>query len=83
MFILAIATSIDALAVGLTFSMLQIAILFPAIVIGLVAFAMTALGMHLGRVVSSFAKLGAEAEIVGGLVLIGIGINILWSHGVF
>jgi putative Mn2+ efflux pump MntP len=81
--VLSIATSIDALAVGLSFSMLKIAIVFPAIVIGLVAFAMTAIGMHLGRVVSSFTKLGAEAEIVGGIVLIGLGINILWSHGVF
>lgn len=80
---LSIATSIDALAVGLSFSLLQMAIIFPALVIGLVAAVMTVIGIRLGRFAGSFSKLGAEAEIFGALVLLGIGVHILKSHGVF
>jgi putative Mn2+ efflux pump MntP len=80
---LSIATSIDALAVGLSFSVLKIAILWPAVIIGIVAGVMTTIGIRFGRTVGDFTRLGAEAEIVGGVVLLGIGVNILRSHGVF
>jgi len=80
---LSIATSIDALAVGLSFSLLKIAIMVPALIIGVVAAVMTVVGIRLGRFAGSFSSLGAEAEIFGGLVLLGIGVHILKSHGVF
>jgi putative Mn2+ efflux pump MntP len=80
---LSTATSLDALAVGLSFSMLKIAILTPALIIGLVACVLTIIGVHVGRLAGAYAKLGMEAEIVGGCVLLGIGINILRIHGVF
>jgi len=75
---LSIATSIDALAVGLSLAFLKVAILYPSCVIGIVAFAMTwvgvAFGERLGRV------FGKKVEIAGGLILIGIGIKILLEH---
>jgi len=76
--ILSVATSIDALAVGLSFAFLKIPILYPSIIIGIVAFIMTAIGMffgeRLGRIV------GKRVEVVGGLILIGIGVKILIDH---
>lgn len=81
--LLSIATSIDALAVGLSFAVLNISIWFPALVIGVVATALTAFGLHLGCLVGSTSRLGARAEIVGGLVLVAIGAKILYEHGVF
>lgn len=83
MVMLSVATSIDALAVGLTFSMLNIAIWWPALVIGLVALLLTAIGLHLGRMLHCATRLGAGVEIMGGLVLLGIGVKILHEHGVF
>ena len=83
MVVLAVATSIDALAVGLSFAILKVDVWFPALIIGLVAGVFTALGIHLGRFVGSTSKLGAKVEIAGGLVLIVIGLNILHQHGVF
>jgi putative Mn2+ efflux pump MntP len=83
MIMLSFATSIDALAVGLSMSMLQIAIWRPALIIGIVALTFTAIGIHLGRIVGANFKLDKYAEIIGGLVLIGIGVRILWEHGVF
>lgn len=77
---LSVATSIDALAVGLTISMLQVAIWFPALVIGLVAGAFTVLGLYLGKTVGAAERLSPVAEVLGGMVLIGIGINILYEH---
>ena len=80
---LSIATSIDALAVGLSLSMLKIAIWFPALVIGLVAALFTAAGIRLGKAAGAASHLSSYAEIIGGLVLIAIGLNILRTHGVF
>jgi manganese efflux pump family protein len=77
---LSIATSIDALAVGFSFSILKAKILFPAVIIGIVCFLMTVTGMAFGKVL---AKLfGKKVEIFGGLVLITIGIKILIDHWV-
>ena len=78
--LLSIATSIDALAVGFSFSILKNPILFPAVIIGMVCFAMTTVGMIFGKVL---AKLfGRKVEIFGGLVLIAIGVKILIDHGI-
>lgn len=79
--ILSIATSIDALAVGLSLAMIKVEIWYAAITIGLVTLTMTTIGMILGnRIGRGFSK---GMEIAGGLVLIGIGINILVTHGTF
>lgn len=80
---LSIATSIDALAVGLSFSMLKLSVWFPAIVIGLVCFGLTWLGLLLGKSLCQAEALAKRAELVGGLVLLGIGVKILFDHGVF
>jgi putative Mn2+ efflux pump MntP len=80
--LLSIATSIDALAVGLSLSVLGVSIWFPALVIGLVALAFTAAGLHLGRLVGRVRTLSQVSNALGGLVLIGIGLRILWEHGV-
>lgn len=75
---LAVATSIDALAVGVSMAFMDVKIGVAATVIGLVAFALSVVGGLAGR------KLGGlfqqKAELVGGLVLIGIGIKILVEH---
>ena len=80
---LSVATSIDALAVGLSFAFIQTDILLPALTIGIVASLLTALGLHLGRMLRHADRFGSAAEIGGGLVLIGIGFKILHSHNVF
>lgn len=78
LFTLTVATSIDALAVGLGFSVLQVSIWLPALIIGLMAAAMTVLGLQIGcRVGLVFGK---RMEILGGLILIIIGLNILRQH---
>jgi putative Mn2+ efflux pump MntP len=80
---LSVATSIDSLAVGLSFALLKVEVWLPALVIGLIAALLTGLGLHLGRLVKSAARLGTATEVAGGLVLIGIGLSILHQHGVF
>lgn len=81
--VLSVATSIDALAVGLSFALLKADILLPALIIGFIASLLTALGLHLGKILRHASRLGTLAEIGGGLVLIGIGVKILSDHGVF
>lgn len=76
--VLSIATSIDALAVGLSLGMLGVRIWYPATIIGIVAAVLTAAGMHLGRPLG--ARFGHRMELVGGLILIGIGVRILAGH---
>jgi len=76
--LLSVATSIDALAVGFSFSILKNQILFPAVIIGIVCFLMTVTGMIFGKVLAKI--FGKKVEIFGGLVLIGIGIKILIDH---
>jgi putative Mn2+ efflux pump MntP len=75
---LSIATSIDALAVGFSFSVLKNPILFPAIIIGIACFIMTIIGMIFGKVLARI--FGKKVEIFGGLVLIAIGVKILIDH---
>jgi len=76
--LLSIATSIDALAVGFSFSLLKTQIIIPAVIIGVVCFAMTAVGMLFGKVLAGI--FGKKVEIFGGAVLIAIGIKILIDH---
>lgn len=76
--VLSVATSIDALAVGLSFAFLKTPILEASVIIGVVCFLMTATGMVFGRKLGKF--LGRRAELLGGLVLIGIGVKIMMEH---
>jgi len=78
---LSIATSIDSLAVGLSFAVLKISVWLPALVIGIVAALLTAVGLRLGCLLGSASRLGAKVEIAGGLVLIAIGLKIMHEHG--
>ncbi len=76
--ILSVATSIDALAVGLSLAMIGSTIAGPALIIGLVAGALTIVGMALGRRIGTLW--GKRVEIVGGLILIAIGVKIVIEH---
>lgn len=76
--ILSLATSIDAFAVGLSFAFIHVGILYPALVIGIVAFLMTVLGVRISHLLGRW--LGKRAELLGGLILILIGIEILFEH---
>jgi manganese efflux pump family protein len=76
--VLALATSIDALAVGITFAMVKTAIVTPVVVIGSVTFVLSLAGVYIGEAVGHFFE--KKIEIAGGLVLIGIGVKILIQH---
>lgn len=76
--ILSVATSIDALAMGLSFALLDINIVLASITIGLVSLIATSIGLALGRKANQL--LGKRAEIVGGIILIAIAFRILLSH---
>lgn len=78
LFLLAIATSIDAFAVGLSLSFLKTTIFIPAIIIGLITFTISFTGVFVGNKIGHFFE--NKAELVGGIVLIGIGIKILLEH---
>jgi putative Mn2+ efflux pump MntP len=75
---LSVATSIDALAVGVSFAFLKVSIITPVIVIGIVTFVLSLLGVFVGDKFGRFFE--KKIEIVGGLILIGIGIKILVEH---
>ena len=81
--LLAVATSIDAMAVGLSFSMIGESVWMPAVIIGLVCAAFTLVGVKLGRVLGDSSVLGEKASVIGALVLFAIGFKILYEHGVF
>ena len=76
--LLSIATSIDALAVGLSLALIGSAIVVPALVIGFVAAGFTVTGMLLGRRIGSMW--GRRVEIFGGLVLLAIGVKVVLQH---
>ncbi len=76
--LLSVATSIDALAVGLSFAMLNTPILVPALTIGVVTAGITAAGMVLGRRIGRLW--GPRVEMAGGIVLIAIGAKIVAQH---
>ncbi len=75
---LAIATSIDALAVGLSLAMLNVNVWYPSIVIGVVTASLSLIGLRIGNGLG--AKFGKRMEIAGGLILILIGARIAISH---
>jgi putative Mn2+ efflux pump MntP len=76
--VLSFATSIDALAVGLTFPFLEVNVALASPTIGVVAFAATIVGFLLGRKVGELV--GRRAAAIGGLILIAIGLRILLTH---
>ena len=78
MLLLAIATSIDALAVGVSFACIQVKIWSSVIIIGITTFLFSVLGVKIGNVFGS--KYEKSAEIVGGIILILIGLKILLEH---
>ena len=78
MLLLAIATSIDALAVGVSFAFLKVDIWTSVLIIGLMTGAFSALGVQLGHLFGCRFK--SKAEFAGGLILVGIGIKILLEH---
>ena len=78
MFVLAVATSIDALAVGITFAFLQVNITAALIAIGVTTFALSIFGVKVGNVFGTRYK--AKAELAGGVILILLGVKILLEH---
>ncbi|MBE6882061.1 MAG: manganese efflux pump [Oscillospiraceae bacterium] len=78
MLVLAVATSIDALAVGVTFAFLKVDILLAVLLIGVTTFAFSAAGIKIGSVFG--AKYKSKAELFGGIVLIAMGTKILIEH---
>lgn len=78
MFLLAVATSIDALAVGITFAFLQVNILPAVSLIGITTFVLSVIGVKVGNLFGSRYK--SRSELAGGIILILIGIKILLEH---
>ena len=78
MFVLAVATSIDALAIGITFAFLQVNIWISAIIIGIVTFAISIIGVKIGNEFGD--RYERRAETVGGFILIFMGVKILLEH---
>ena len=78
MFLLAIATSIDALAVGVSFACIQVKLWSSVIIIGLTTFVFSVLGVKIGNVFGT--KYEKSAGIIGGIILILIGLKILLEH---
>lgn len=78
MFILAVATSIDALAVGITFAFLKVNIIPAVSFIGLVTFSLSVVGVLIGNLFG--ARFKSKAELAGGIILVCLGIKILLQH---
>ena len=78
MFVMAVATSIDALAVGITFAFLEVQILPAAGLIGVTTFLLSFAGIYIGNVFG--ARYKSKAELAGGIILVLIGVKILLEH---
>lgn len=78
MLILSIATSIDALACGITFAFLRVNIFLAVLLIGIITFTISVLGVYIGNKFGD--KLEKKAKLLGGIILIGIGLKILIEH---
>lgn len=78
MFLLAVATSIDALAVGITFAFLKVHIGAAVTFIGITTFVISAAGVKIGNVFGT--KYKSKAELAGGIILILLGVKILLEH---
>ena len=76
--LLSIAVSMDALAIGLSLGVLGIFVWYPAMMIGVVTGILSLVGLRIGRLVGK--RFGKPIEVIGGLVLVGIGLRILLSH---
>lgn len=76
--VLSVATSIDALAVGVTLSLITSSIIVAVIIIGAVTFVLSYLGVYIGKKIGHFFE--NKIEALGGLVLIGLGLKILIQH---
>jgi putative Mn2+ efflux pump MntP len=74
----AVATSIDAMAVGVGLAFVNVSIVEAALMIGLATTIMVTIGVMVGRLLGSV--IGKRAEIIGGIVLIGVGATILYEH---
>ena len=78
MTVLSVATSIDALAVGITFAFLQVNIIPAVSIIGITTFVLSIIGVKIGHVFGT--KFKSKAELVGGIILIIMGLKILFEH---
>ena len=78
MFLLAVATSIDALAVGITFAFLNVHLLWAVSFIGVTTFTLSAIGVKIGNIFGTRYK--SKAELAGGIILIVLGCKILLEH---
>ena len=78
LFMLAIATSIDAFAIGLGFSLMKMGIIFPSIIIGVVTFILSFIGVYVGKKLGEL--FGKRMEILGGVILIIIAFNVLLEN---
>jgi len=78
MVVLSLATSMDALAVGLSMAVLGTPVLFPAVVIGVVTFGLSLVGLVFGCKLGE--HFGKRMELLGGVILLGIGLRVLWMH---
>ena len=79
---LAVATSIDALAVGVTFAFLEVQIVPAVSFIGVITFTLSAAGVKIGNIFGTRYK--SRAELAGGIILVAMGVKILLEHlGVF
>ncbi len=76
--ILSVATSIDALAIGITLSFLRISLVTAVVIIGLVTFILSYLGVFIGKRFGHFFE--NKIEAIGGAILIGLGLKILFEH---
>jgi putative Mn2+ efflux pump MntP len=76
--LLSIATSIDALAIGVSLTLINVPIMTPAVVIGIVTFVFSCSGVYIGNKFGHFFE--KKIEALGGLILIGIGLKILIEH---
>ena len=78
MFVLAVATSIDALAIGITFAFLNVNLILAVALIGVITFILAVIGTKIGNRFGD--KFESKAEIAGGIILIIIGLEILLEH---
>ena len=81
MFTLAVATSIDALAIGVTFAFFKVAIIPAITIIGITTFLFSIAGLKIGNIFG--CKYKSHAELMGGVILILIGLKILLEHTIF
>ncbi len=75
---LSVATSLDALAIGITLGLMTIQVLYPALIIGIVASAFSLAGIYIGKKTGHL--MGGKIHFIGGLILIGIGVSILFRN---